>query len=117
MEKPIRPDSKARCGFLGSGLTSMDLVVVLAASATFLAALTAHNVHSDRKGPPIELIAQDLGITPEQFSAAADRVPPPPRGVPPTEAQKKRFAMALNVSVEKLDSVMTKYRPPERMRL
>ena len=95
----------------------MDLFVILAASASFLAAATARNTHGDRKGPPVDLIAQDLGITPEQFEAAAHKVPPPLRGQPPTEAEKKRFATALNVSVERLDTVMEKYRPPERVRL
>ena len=118
VEKPIKSDGKvARSGFFRSGLTSMDLFVVLAASATFLTALTVHNAHIDRKGPPVELIAQDLGITPEQFEAAAHKLPRPVPGHPPTEAQKKSLAMALNVSVEKLDSVMEKYRPPQRMRL
>ena len=118
MKKAIRTDGKvARSGLFGSGLTPMDLFVILATSAAFLVALTAHNIHGDRKGPPVELIAQDLGITPQQFEAAIDQVPPLPRGQPPTEAHKKRVATALNVSVERLDAVMEKYRPPDRMRL
>ena len=44
-------------------------------------------------------------------------MPPPPHGQPPSEAHKRQFATALNVSVEKLDTVMEKYRPLARMRL
>lgn len=118
MQEAIRPDDETTSsGLFGSGLTLMDLFVILAASVAFFAAVAAHNAHGDRKGPPVDLIAQDLGITPEQFNAAANKVPPPPHGQPPTEAHKKRFATALNVSVEKLDMVMDKYRPPERLRL
>ena len=118
VQKATRPDGKTTpSGVFGSGLTLMDLFVILAASVTFLAAVTAHNTHGDRKGRPVDQIAQDLGITPEQFNAAVDKVPPPPRGQPPTEAHKKQFATALNVSVEKLDTVMEKYRPLKRMRL
>jgi hypothetical protein len=118
VQKSIRPDGKAaRGGLFGSGLTSMDLVVVLAASFTFLTALTVHNAHGGRKSAPVELIAQDLGVTPEQFVAAANKVPPPFHGQPPTEAHKKQLATALNVSVERLDTVMEKYALPQRVRL
>ena len=118
VQKAIRPDGKiVRSGLFGSGLTPMDLFVILATSITFLAAFTTHNVHGDRQGPPIDLIAQDLGITPQQFEAARNLVPRPPHGQPPTEAHKRQFATALNVSVERLDAVMEKYRPPERLRL
>jgi len=118
VQKAIRPDGKTvRSGLFGSGLTPMDLFIILATSVTFLAAFTTHDAHGGRKGPPIDLIAQDLGITPEQFDAARNQVPPPPHGQPPSEAHKRQFATALNVSVEKLDTVMEKYRPLARMRL
>ncbi len=117
MQKAIRPYVRtAPNGVFGSGLTTMDLFVVLAASVTFLTAVTAHNAHGERKGRPVDLAAHDLGITPEQFNAAVDKMPPPPPGQRPTEAYKKQFATALNVSVEKLDIVMEKYRPLKRMR-
>ena len=68
------------------------------------------------KGPPIGLIAQDLGTTPEHFQELAEKiVPRRPSGPPPTEAQKKQLAAALDVSVEQLDTVMEKYRP-DRLR-
>jgi hypothetical protein len=38
-----------------------------------------------------------------------------PSGPPPTEAQKKELAAALDVSVQQLDTVMEKYRP-DRLR-
>jgi len=37
-------------------------------------------------------------------------MPRPPAG-PPTDAQKVQLATALDVSVERLDTVMEKYRP------
>jgi hypothetical protein len=67
--------------------------------------------HGELKRPPIELIAQDLGTTPDAFREAAHRfLPRPPTG-PPTEAQKRQVAAVLDISVEQLDSVMEKYRP------
>lgn len=117
MQKAIRPEVRtASSGVFGSGLTLMDLFVILAASVTFLTAVTAHNAHGERKGRPVDLIAHDLGVTPEQFNAAVNKVPPLPPGQLPTEAHKKQFASALNVSVEKLDMVMEKYRPLKRVR-
>jgi hypothetical protein len=117
VQKANRPDVRtAPNGVFGSGLTLMDLFVVLAASVTFLTAVAAHHAHGEGKGRPVDLAAHDLGITPEQFNAALNKVPAPPRGQRPTEAYKKQFATALNVSVEKLDIVMEKYRPLKRMR-
>ena len=97
---------------LGYGLT--DLLVVAACSLAFVFVVTAAR-DPGPKGPPIDLIARDLGTTPEQFQKAADRfLPRAPQG-PPTEAQKEQVAIALDVSVERLDRVMQKYRP-DRLR-
>jgi len=88
----------------------MDLLVVGACGLTF-AAVVGPGMHPAPKGPPIELIAQELGTTPEQFQQVADRfLPRRPHG-PPTEAQKRQVATTLNISVERLDTVMEKYRP------
>ncbi len=66
-------------------------------------------------GRPVEQIAQDLAVTPEQFREAFKQVHPAGRGQRPTEAQlqnnHKVLAAALGVSIEKLDAVMDKYRP------
>jgi hypothetical protein len=102
------PSKSARRGRLRYGL--MDLFVVTACGLTF-AAVVGPGMHAAPKGPPIALIARDLGTTPEQFQQVADRfLPRCPHG-PPTEAQKKQVATTLNVSVERLDTVMEKYRP------
>ena len=75
----------------------------------------AANSIPDDHGRPVALVAADLGVTPEQFRAAFKKVRPAPRGERPTEAQRQanRIALAgaLDVSPEKLDSVMDKYRP------
>ena len=66
-------------------------------------------------GRPVELVARDLGVTPEQFREAFKKVRPAPRGELPTESQRKANrkarAEALGVSPERLDAVMDKYRP------
>lgn len=92
----------------------MDLFVVATCSLVFAVAIGAGR-HVDARGPPIDLIARDLGTTPQQFRQAADRfLPRFPKG-PPTEDQKKLFATSLHVSIERLESVMDKYRP-DRLR-
>ena len=92
----------------------MDVLVVGACALTFTA-VVGPGMHPAPKGPPIALIAQDLGTTPEQFQQVADRfLPHCPHG-PPTEAQKRQVATTLNISVERLDTVMEKYRP-DRLR-
>ena len=85
------PIKGARAGRLGYGL--MDLFVVAACAITF-AAVVGPGMHPAPKGPPIALIARDLGTTPGQF---------------------QQVATILNVSVERLDTVMEKYRP-DRLR-
>lgn len=66
-------------------------------------------------GRPVDLIAKDLGVTPEQFRAAFKQVHPARPGTQPTEEQREAnrtaLATALGVSPEKLDEVMDKYRP------
>ena len=63
----------------------------------------------------MDAIARELGVTPEQFREAFRKVTPAPRGQQPSEAQRehnrKVLSEALNVSPEKLDAVMDKYRP------
>ena len=106
------PPTGAQRGRLRYGL--LDLFVVAACSLTFVVVMGSGK-HVASKGPPIGLIAQELGTTPEQFQQAADRfLPRRPLG-PPTEAQKRQVAMTLDVSVERLDAVMEKYRP-DRLR-
>ena len=92
----------------------MDLFVVATCSLVFAVAVGPVR-HVEAKGPPIGLIARDLGTTPEQFQQAADRFLPRFPNGPPTEDQKKLIAMSLDISVERLDSVMEKYRP-DRLR-
>ena len=102
------PTKSARGRRLAYGM--MDLFVVAACGLTF-AAVIGPGMHAAPKGPPIALIARDLGTTPEQFRQAADRfLPPCPHGQP-TEAQKEQLATTLNISVERLDTVIEKYRP------
>jgi hypothetical protein len=94
----------------GLGYKLADVLVIAACSLTFVA--VASPSKQEPKGPPIGLIAQDLGTTPEHFQQIAEKiVPRRSPGAPPTEAQKKELAAALAVSVEQLDRVMEKYRP------
>jgi len=94
----------------GLGYRLTDMLVIAACSLTFIAVVSPGR-HEPRD-PPISLIAQDLGTTPEHFQEVAEKiVPRRPSGPPPTEAQKKELAAALYVSVEQLDTVMEKYRP------
>lgn len=102
------PSTQARKRRLSYGL--MDVFVIAACSLTFAAVIGAGR-HGEPKRPPIELIAQDLGTTPEAFRQATHRFLPRAQMGPPTEAQKRQVAAMLDVSVEQLDSVMETYRP------
>jgi hypothetical protein len=94
----------------GLGYRLTDVLVIAACSLTFVA--IASPGRHEPKDPPLGLIAQDLGTTPEHFQEVAEKiVPRRPSGPPPTEAQKKELAAALYVSVEQLGTVMEKYRP------
>lgn len=94
----------------GLGYRLTDMLVIAACSLTFIA-VVGPGRHEPNE-PPIGLIAQDLGTTPEHFREIAEKiVPRRPSGPPPTEAQKKELAAALYVSVEQLDTVMERYRP------
>ena len=98
----------------GIGYRLTDLLVIAACSLTFVAVVSPWR-HTPN-APPISLIAQELGTTPEHFRQVAEKiVPRRPSGPPPTEEQKKELAAALDVSVEQLDTVMEKYRP-DRLR-
>ena len=77
------------------------MLVIAACSLTFVAVVSP--TRHEPKGPPIGLIAQDLGTTAEHFQQVAEKiVPRRPTGPPPTEAQKKQLAAALDVSIEQL---------------
>ena len=65
------PSKSARRGGLRYGL--MDLFVVAACAITF-AAVVGPGMHPASKGPPIALIARDLGTTPGQFQQVADQL-------------------------------------------
>ncbi len=71
-------------------------------------------------GRPVEKVAKELGVTPEQFRAAFAKVTPAAQGQRPTEAQREAnrvaLSQALGVSPERLDEVMDKYRPEGRQR-
>ena len=98
----------------GLGYKMADVLVIAACSLTFVAVVSPSRHQA--KGPPLSLIAQDLGTTPEHFQQVAEKiVPRRPSSPPPTAAQKKELAAALDVSVEQLDTVMEKYRP-DRLR-
>jgi hypothetical protein len=92
----------------------MDALVIAACSLAFAAVVGAGR-DGGPKEPPIELIAQDLGTTPEALREAVERFLPRHPHTPPTAMQKWRAAAALDVTVEQLDSVMEKYRP-DRLR-
>jgi hypothetical protein len=92
----------------------MDFLLVAACSLTFVLVANAARDGGPRR-PPIDLIARDLGTTPEQFRQVAERYLPHPPSGPPTESQKMNVAIALDVTVEQLDAVMEKYRP-DRLR-
>ncbi|MBV8391810.1 MAG: hypothetical protein JOY81_01375 [Alphaproteobacteria bacterium] len=92
----------------------MDLMVVAACCLAF-GAVIASGRHGEAKTLPIAQIAQDLGTTPEAFKQAADRIVPRTQIGPPTEAQKRQMAFALDISVEQLEMVMAKYQP-DRLR-
>jgi hypothetical protein len=98
----------------GLGYRLTDVLVVAACTLAFVA--IASPSRHEPKGPPIALIAQDLGTTPDAFRHAADRVGAHRQpGHPPSDEQKQAFATALDVSVEQLEAVMEKYRP-DRLR-
>ena len=95
----------------------IDLLVVAATSLTFAAAV--YSQQHRPPGPPteeaVQAIATELGITADDFRRAADRVPPLPRGVRPSDAERaehhRALATALSVPVSRLNAVMEKYRP------
>lgn len=98
----------------------IDVLVVAATSLTF-GAIALSQQQRPLKGPPqetIQAMADELGVTPDQFARAAKKLAPPPRGARPSDAERlenrRQLAQILNVSVSRLDSVMEKYRPPER---
>jgi len=73
-----------------------------------------------RRGPPIERIANDLGISAERVRSAFQQIGRPPRSTdgPPSQEQMAHYtqalASAMEVPVEKLRLVLDKYRPAPR---
>jgi len=97
----------------------IDLLVVAATSLTFAAIVSQQH---RPPGPPteeaVQAIATELGVTTDDFRRAVSQVPPPPRGVRPSDAERaerhRAFAAALSVPLSKLNAVMAKYPPPPR---
>jgi len=108
LELPPEPRRRPRLRY---GL--MDLLVVAACCLAFGAVIAAR--HGEAKTPPFDQIAQDLGTTPEAVKQAADRFVPRTQIGPPTDSQKRQMAIALDITVDQLDTVMEKYRP-DRLR-
>ncbi len=101
-------------------LSWIDLLVVAATSLTFTAAV--YSQQHRPPGPPteeaVQAIADELGITADDFRRAATQVPPLPRGVHPSDAERaehhRALAAALSIPVSRLNAVMQKYGPPPR---
>jgi hypothetical protein len=101
------------------GLSWIDLLVVAACSLTFTAAIASHGRHVPPPGPPteqaIQKMADELGVTADQFRRASEIVPPPARGERPAPEQRDRarhrFAALLNIPLERLDTVMRRHHP------
>ena len=58
----------------GLGYRLTDVLVIAACSLTFIAVVSPGR--HEPKGPPIGLIAQDLGTTPEHFQELAEKIVP-----------------------------------------
>lgn len=75
-------------------------------------------IQDEDHGRPVAQIAKELGVTPEQFRAAFQKVHPAGPGERPTQEQRianrTALSQALGVSPERLDEVMDKYRPGGR---
>ena len=92
-------------------------LATIATSAVAQSPQDAPPPERQRRGPPIDKIAQDLDISPERVREAFRKVGPPPRGSdgPPTEQQMaahtQKLADAMHVPVDQLRTVLEKYRP------
>lgn len=75
----------------------VDILVVGACALTFVGVIGIGKGKGFHE-PPLALIAAELGTTPERLRAVS-------------EAQRRSIAAALDVPLDLLDSVMTKYRP------
>lgn len=106
-----------RARFLG--LNWVDLLVIAASGLTFAATFLSQGHHVP-PGPPtaqaIQQMADELGVTADQLRQAAELVPPPPRGTRPSperrDEDRRALASILNVSVDRLETVMQRHRPP-----
>jgi hypothetical protein len=97
----------------------IDLLVVVATSITFAAAVYSQQNHVP-PGPStpeaIQAIAQELGVTADDFRRAAALVPPPPAGVRQSEEERaehrRALAAALAIPAARLDAVFRRHAPP-----
>ena len=87
----------------------VDVLVVGACALTFVAVIGVGK-SLNVKQPPFALIAHELGTTPDRLKSVSEAILPPPP-IRPTELQRRQIALALDVSLERLDMVMDKYRP------
>jgi hypothetical protein len=87
----------------------VDVLVVGACALTFVGVIGIGKGKGFHE-PPLALIAAELGTTPERLRAVSE-AHLLPRPMPPSEAQRRSIAAALDVPLDLLDSVMTKYRP------
>jgi hypothetical protein len=103
------------------GLGWIDLLVIAACGLTFTATFISRS-HPVPPGPPtkqaVQQMADELGVTADQFRRATEIVPPPPRGTRPSPDQRDKaryaFAAVLNIPVERVDTVMRRHHPPPR---
>ncbi|WP_421999726.1 hypothetical protein [Reyranella sp.] len=106
MDLEISPERPRRR--LSYALT--DLAVIVACSAAFFVVVIGSKAPPDRE-PPVDLIARDLGTTPEHLNEVSRKFIPPPHHGRPSESQRLQVAIALDIPLERLDRVMEKYRP------
>jgi hypothetical protein len=105
-------------------LSWIDLLVVAATSVTFAAVFYSKDHHHAPMRPTeaaIQAMADELGVTADEFHRAAEQVPPLPHGIRPSQEQRaehrRAFAAALSVPPDRLDAVLRKYGPPPPPRL
>jgi len=93
-------------------------LIAVAMVAGFLLAQEAPMKNDPKR--PVDKISRDLKVKPEQFVACFSKVTPAREGTRPTPEQKRANKAALlsclqkanpEITNEKLDAVMDKYRP------
>ena len=111
--------------FAGTGLREIVIVACCVSVFMAVAALTANRSHRRLRagpppvaGPPIADIAQALGIPASRLRNAFEEVGPPSRTPrqAPSEQQlfehSRKLAVALDLPLDRLRSVLAVYRPP-----